>query len=154
MGRRILLRTFFRITCAACNNAFMGVLKQPGAKVVFQKTPVASLEAVTRGVLWKKVFLEISQNLQENICARDSFLIKLQARGLQLYLKKSLAQLFSCEFCKISKNTFFTEHLRTTASASLDYVSRNSLFYYFCQKPIKSIIGSHLEKFNITYIRT
>ena len=27
----------------------------------------------------KKVFLEMSQNSQENICARDSFLIKLQA---------------------------------------------------------------------------
>ena len=24
-----------------------------------------------------------------------------------------LAQVFSCEFCEISKNTFFTEHLRT-----------------------------------------
>ena len=30
--------------------------------------------------------------------------------------KETLAQVFSCEFCKISKNTFFTEHLRTTAS--------------------------------------
>ena len=29
--------------------------------------------------------------------------------------KESLAQVFSCEFCKISKNTFSTEHLRTTA---------------------------------------
>ena len=28
----------------------------------------------------------------------------------------TLAQVFSYEFCKISKNTFFTEHLRTTAS--------------------------------------
>ena len=27
----------------------------------------------------EKVFLEISQNSQENICARDSFLIKLMA---------------------------------------------------------------------------
>ena len=27
----------------------------------------------------KKVFLEVSQNLQENTCARVSFLIKLQA---------------------------------------------------------------------------
>ena len=27
-----------------------------------------------------------------------------------------MAQLFSCEFCEISKNTLFTEHLRTTAS--------------------------------------
>ena len=33
-------------------------------------------EAATGGVLLKKVFLEISQNSQENNCARDSFLIK------------------------------------------------------------------------------
>ena len=42
-------------------------------------------EAAPRGVLKKKVFLEISQNLQENTCARVSFLIKLQVSGLQLY---------------------------------------------------------------------
>ena len=29
--------------------------------------------------------------------------------------KESLAQVFSCEFYKIFMNTFFTEHLRTTA---------------------------------------
>ena len=51
------------------------------------------------------VFLEISQNSQENICARASFLIN-----------ETLAQVFSCEFCKISKNTFFTKHLWMTAS--------------------------------------
>ena len=32
-------------------------------------------EAATRGVLCKKLFLEISQYSQENTCARDSFLI-------------------------------------------------------------------------------
>ena len=42
----------------------------------------------------KKMFLEISQNSQENTCARASFLIKLQA------------EVFSCEFCVISKNKF------------------------------------------------
>ena len=30
--------------------------------------------------------------------------------------KETLAQVFSCEFYEISKNTSFTEHLRTTAS--------------------------------------
>ena len=35
-------------------------------------------EAVVRRCSVKKVFLEISQNSQENDCARDSFLIKLQ----------------------------------------------------------------------------
>ena len=38
-----------------------------------------ALEAATRGVLSKKVFLEISQNSQENVCARDSISIKMQA---------------------------------------------------------------------------
>ena len=30
--------------------------------------------------------------------------------------KETLAHVFSCEFCEISKNTFFTEHLWTTVS--------------------------------------
>ena len=29
--------------------------------------------------------------------------------------KETLAQVFSCEFFEISKNTFLIEHLRTTA---------------------------------------
>ena len=32
--------------------------------------------------------------------------------------KETLAQVFSCKFCEISKNTFFTEHFRTTASVT------------------------------------
>ena len=36
-------------------------------------------EAASRDVLCKKLFLEILQNLLENTCASDSFLIKLQA---------------------------------------------------------------------------
>ena len=40
------------------------------------------------------MFLEISQNSQENTCARVSFLIKLQASGPSVF----------CEFCEISKN--------------------------------------------------
>ena len=47
---------------------------------------------MTEAVVWKcsikKVFLKISQNSQEYTCARASFLIKLQALGPQLYLKR------------------------------------------------------------------
>ena len=45
-------------------------------------------EAVVQRCSVKKMFLEISQNSQENNLARISFLIKLQAPDLQL-LKKS-----------------------------------------------------------------
>ena len=41
------------------------------------------------------MFLEISQNSQENICARISFLIKLQAEACNFIKKETLAQLFS-----------------------------------------------------------
>ena len=43
------------------------------------------LEAVAQSCSVKKLFLEISQNSQENIWARVSFLIKLQYWGLQLH---------------------------------------------------------------------
>ena len=75
-------------------------------------------EAVVQRFSVKKVFLKISQNSEEDTCARVSFLIKLQAWDLapaallknRLFLTPALyskRDLFSCEFCEISKNTFF-----------------------------------------------
>ena len=62
------------------------------------------------------MFLEILQNSRENTCARV-FLIKLQVLACNLIKKETQAQVFSCEFCEISKNTFFTEHFWATVSA-------------------------------------
>ena len=64
----------------------------------------------------KKVFLEISRNSLENDCVSVSFLIKLQASDCNFFKKEILARAFSCEFCEISKNTFFTEQLWATTS--------------------------------------
>ena len=61
----------------------------------------------------KKVFLEISQDSQESTCVRVSFLIKLH------FIKKEiLAQVFPCEFCEISENTF----LQNTSGRLLVYM--------------------------------
>ena len=48
----------------------------------------------------KKLFSKILQNSQ----------------ACNFIEKEALAQVFSCEFYEISKSTFFTEHLRATAS--------------------------------------
>ena len=51
-------------------------------------------------------------------CVLENF-AKFTGKHLHLRLffnKVSLVQVFSCEFCEISKSTFFIEHLRTTAS--------------------------------------
>ena len=63
------------------------------------------------------VFLQILLNhSQESTCVRVSFLIKLQPWVCNFIIKETLAQVLSCEFCETFKNTFFTEHLRMTAS--------------------------------------
>ena len=59
-----------------------------------------------KGVLWKKVFLEISQNSEENSSPRVSFLMKLQTEVFNFSKKETLTQVFSCEFCEIFQNTF------------------------------------------------
>ena len=33
-------------------------------------------------------------------------------QNLQIYQKETMAQVFSCDFCEVSKNMFLTEHLR------------------------------------------
>ena len=66
-------------------------------------------EAATWGILSKKLFLKILQISQENNCARVSFLIKLQASGLQLYYKRD-----SGTGVLLWNLRNFEEHLRTT----------------------------------------
>ena len=78
-------------------------------------------EAVAQRCSVKMVFLEISQNLQENTCARVSFLIKLQ----------TLAQVFSCEFCEISKNTFSYRTPLVTVSDIITYQFHHYLSSWF-----------------------
>ena len=51
-------------------------------------------------VFYRKGFLKDSQN----------------SKAFSFIKKETLTQVFSCEFCEILKNTFFTEHVRTTAS--------------------------------------
>ena len=55
----------------------------------------------------KKVLSKISQNSQENTCTRISFLIKFQVSVCNFIEKGTLAQMFSCKFFEIFKNTFF-----------------------------------------------
>ena len=62
-------------------------------------------------VLCKNVFLEISQNSQENTCARVSLLIKLQAKVSNFIWKETLAQVFPVNFEKFWRTPFYTEHL-------------------------------------------
>ena len=75
-------------------------------------------EAGTQKCSVKKAFLEISQNSQENICARVSFLMELQAQACNFIIKDTLAQVFSCKFCEHFKNTFSYRTILVAASVN------------------------------------
>ena len=53
--------------------------------------------------------------------------------------KKALVQVFSCEFCKISKNTSFTEHMWETASEE-DLCQNHS-----SERGLKSIFSNRIS---------
>ena len=107
---------------------------------VFATGYVYLSEAAIGAALSEKVFLEISQNSQENNCARVSFLIKLQAEACNFTGKETLAQVFSCEFCKIFNcNSFYRI---PPVAASVFY---NILWLRFSQRQLFTSSITELE---------
>ena len=82
-------------------------------------------EGVTQRCSVKKEFLEISQNSQENTCARIK-VAALRPEACNVIKKETLAQVFSCEFCQMSKNTFFYRTHPVAASVLLWIVPDSS----------------------------
>ena len=75
-------------------------------------------EAVAQRCSVKKVFFQILQNSQKITFAWVSFLIKLQDVFLNFIKKETLAQVFSCKFCKICKNICFSRTPQVAVSIS------------------------------------
>ena len=104
----------------------------------FYRLELSSNRSSHREVFSKKVFLEILQKSQENTCAKVcflkklqatvkvSFLIKLQAKTCKFIKKETLIQVFSCEFCKNSKNTFSYRTPPVAASVVIFFFCRNN----------------------------
>ena len=68
----------------------------------------------------------------KNLCW-SLFLINLEFWAPKTLLKKTQAQVFSCEIYKPFKNNYFQEHLWTSASASLFGDSKKVLSCEFCK---------------------
>ena len=95
-------------------------------------------EAVTRRCSVKKVFLEISQNSEENTSVRASFLIKLLAEACNFIKKETVARVFSCEFCEIPKNTFLQN---SSGRLRLDVVAEKMVFCHFCLSFVSVVVA-------------
>ena len=62
----------------------------------------------------KGVLRNVAKFTGNHLC--QSIFFNKVAGACNFIKKETLAQVFSCEFCEISKNTFFTEHVWATAS--------------------------------------
>ena len=72
-----------------------------------------NLEAVTQKCSVKKVFLKISQNSQENTCARVLFFNKVAGiRAATLFNKRIWHRCYPVNFTKFLRTPFLTEQLR------------------------------------------
>ena len=108
------------------------------------------------GVLQKKVPLEVSQSSQEKICSRVSFLMKFQIYSVYVY-QKELAQMFSCEFCKISNSNFFIKlfwrlllHIYSFCFLSHHYICP---FQKRCHLGLICILGTRVSSIIISHHR-
>ena len=73
------------------------------------------------------VYLSLKENVSITWNASKMVFVFWEAAVQRCSVKKvlkkvTLARVFSCEFCEISKNTFFLEHLWATASELLIYL--------------------------------
>ena len=96
-------------------------------------------EAFVRRCSVEKVFLEISQNSQENTCARVSF-----TRPATLLKKRLWHRCFPVNFAKFLRTPLFTKHLRRLLLIMLVYT---------CKRENQSfeLISWHLGKKNSIY---
>ena len=82
----------------------------------------------------KKVFLKISQYSQENTCARVSFLIRLQALGLQVF-----SRCFPVNFAKFLRTPFLQNNSKRLLLSLLLLLFIMLYFYVFIFKVIFQI---------------
>ena len=107
---------------------------------IFFKRPTWGVlaEAATGGVL----VLEISQNSQENTYVSASFLVKLQTEAPNFIKKETMAYMFSCELCEISRNTFCYRASPVAASVLLKYSDNDATKKAFDNRKWMEKVGS------------
>ena len=119
MSDWVLHKPFFLYTRNSCSQVFHKIASHEKifrkefilSEIAFSGFKPAKTEAVFQRCSIKKLFSEISQNSQENICARVSFLIKLQTSAT-LLKRRLWRRCFPVNFAKFLRTTLFTEHLR------------------------------------------
>ena len=105
-------------------------------KILFLKTNIIDSVSIFRSsraeVFCKKGVVRNSAKLTGKQLRQSLFFNKVAGLRPATSLKKTLTQVFSCEFCKIYKNTIFKEHIRWLLLNTLTYLA------FFLQKTLEN----------------
>ena len=104
-------------------------------KIMFYKHRSSRSNLLCKNDVFKRVkmFLKVLQNSRESICVRVSF-------WKNRLIKKPSTQVFSCEFCKTFKITYFQEWLTANGCLLICFMKRVIVFL----DPRPLVLGPHL----------
>ena len=85
-------------------------------KIINSFQPISKFRSSHRRCYLKKVFLKIFAKFTRKHRWQSLFFDEVAGGSCNFIKKETLSQVVSCEFCKIFKNNFLIERLRTTAS--------------------------------------
>ena len=91
-------------------------------------------------------------SVREGVVPGSLFKWSYRLKACNFIKKEALAQLFSCEYCEISKNTFFTEHLWEAASGVLMilcYFMETFIDVFIYCLPVKKKVGNLIYRIEI-----
>ena len=88
------------------------------------------------------MFIKSTQNLMGNTCG--VFFNKVANTACKFIKKQIPTQVLSFEFCEIFRNTFFAEHIRTTASEKSFIIEGCHKYTY--GKHSSQVLRSHLSR--------
>ena len=93
-------------------------------------------------VFCKKSFLRNFAKFTEKHLCQCLFFNKVVGQNLQIYQKETPTKVYSCQFCEISRNTYFTEHflwlLLTLVKTSLYCILNTFMATLSILYPLKS----------------
>ena len=120
---------------------------------VFDLSFLKKPEAVAKRRSVRKGVIRNFANSQKNTCA-SFFFNKVAGLRPATLLKRRLVQVFSCKFCKISKNSFSYRTPPVTASEKyvrsvFQTILRIIRHKFICLKPFKTLCGNIVSFYNV-----
>ena len=110
-------QTFHRSGIIMCYNVYKRCYVKPLAYYFNVKTKITADFNICISVPLIQFYFNEAMNIlifrssHRRCFVRKGVLKGLRTEACNFIKKETLAQVFSCEFCEISTNTFFTEHL-------------------------------------------